>query len=149
MIECCVRAGRIAAIALGATLLAPVAQADSAADLAKARAELLGRGTRNWIKERIVVSMGGDRKCTSGETYSFHGNGSVDIALCINHFLTRRNVPWTLVSAPPLDVNLLFDGRTYQLSFAETLHAPQMRWRQLGQVKPDPTTDIYLGLSKD
>ena len=149
MIERCVRIGRVAAIALAATLLAPAAHADSAVDLAKARVDLLGHGTRNWIKERVVVSMGGDRKCTSGETYSFHGNGSVDIALCTNHVLTRRNVPWTLAPAPPLDVNLLFDGRSYQLSFAGTPHAPQMRWRRLGQVKPDPTTDIYLGLSKD
>jgi hypothetical protein len=123
--------------------------ADSAADLAKARADLLGRGARNWVKERVVVSMGGDRHCTSGETYNFRTNGTVDIARCANQVLTTRNVPWTLAPAPPIDVNLVFDGKTYQLSFSGPPQNPEMRWRDLARVKPTPTTDILLHLSKD
>ena len=149
MIKYWVRTGAVALVVILSALIASTAHANGGAELANARAHLLGQGTRNWIKERIVVSMGGDKKCTSGETYSFHSNGSVGIAMCSNHVLRQRNVPWTLSAAPPLDVNLVFDGRSYQLSFAGTAHAPQMRWRQLGQVKLDPTTDIYLGLSKD
>ena len=143
------RRGFALAFAAAATLAASSAHADSAADLAQARTDLVGQGTRNWIKERVVVSMGGDRHCTAGETYTFRARGSVDISICTNHVLVKRSVPWTIASAPPLDVNLAFDGRSYQLSFAGTARPPKMRWRRLGQIKPDPTTDIYLGLSKD
>lgn len=149
MIHRLMRHGGIVALAATTMLMAVPTYADSAADLAQARTDLLGRGTRDWIKVRVVVSMGGDRHCSSGETYSFHSNGVVDIAACTNHVLVTRNVPWTLTAVPPLDVNLKFDGRSYQLSFSGTARAPQMRWRRLGQIKPDPTTDIYLGLSKD
>jgi hypothetical protein len=142
-------AGLRAALLLAVALIATAAQADPAADLAQARADLLGGRSRQWVKERVVVSMGSDKHCTAGETYNFHNNGSVDIALCADHVLTRRKVPWTLQAAPPLDVNLVFDGRSYLLSFAGTQRALQMRWRDLGQIKPRPTTDVYLGISKD
>ena len=128
---------------------ASFAYADAATDLAKARADLLGQSGREWIKQRVVVSMGGDKHCTAGETYNFHSNGNVTIALCVNRLLSKRNVPWTLTTSPPLDVNIAFDGRSYQLSFSGTARSPQMRWRKLGQIKPEVTTDILLGLSKD
>lgn len=149
MIKFLTRRSQALVFSVAAMLAVSTAHADSAADLAQARADLLGHGTRNWIKERVVVSMGGDQYCTAGETYNFHNNGSVDISVCTNRILTKRTVPWTLAAVPPLDVNLVFDGRSYQLSFAGTARSPKMRWRKLGQVKPDPTTDIYLGLSKD
>lgn len=123
--------------------------AQSSSDLAEARANLIGHGERTWIKERVVVSMGSSESCTAGETYTFHANNSVDVRTCSNHVLVKRTVPWMLVVKPPLDIELRFDGKSFQLSFGGTSHAPQMRWRRPGQMKPDPTTDIYLGLSKD
>ena len=134
---------------LAAASFGTVARADPGTDLQEARAALTGTSLRAWVKERVVVSMGGGSRCTAGETYAFRSNGTVDIAICTDHVLVKRNVPWALVSAPPIDVNLRFDGRVYQLSFGGTPQAPKMRWRKLGQVKPDPTMDIYLGLSKD
>lgn len=137
------------ALLLAAASLGTAARADPVTDLQEARTALTGTSSRAWVKERVVVSMGGGNRCTAGETYAFRSNGTVDIVICTDHVLVKRNVPWTLVSAPPIDVNLRFDGRVYQLSFGGTAKAPKMRWRKLGQVKPDPTTDIYLGLSKD
>lgn len=123
--------------------------AQTETDQAEARTNLSGPNVRVWIKQRVEVSMGGDKRCTAGETYTFRANNTVDLSKCTNHVLVKRNVPWTLLPHPPLDVDLRFDGRLVQLSFGGTARSPQMRWRKPGQVKPDPTTDIYLGLSKD
>lgn len=95
------------------------------------------------------MSMGAHGVCTKGETYAFSSSGQVTIQRCTNRTLTSRTVPWNLRRLNTLDTLLVFDGREYRLSFGGTARAPKMRWRSLADAKADPTTDIYLGLSRD
>lgn len=138
---------------LGLVLIAAAATsragADMAADVAKAKSALLGSGGRTWVKERVVVSMGGGARCEAGEIYGFKPNGTVEIVRCRDHVLSMQSFRWTVTGEPPIDVRLSFGAESFLLSFSGTRASPKMRWARPAQVKPDPSTDIYLGLSKD
>lgn len=80
---------------------------------------LSGGSSREWVFQRIVLSMGVGDGCTSGETYTFSKSHQLAIRQCLKGHLSTTKRKWSVLVKDG-DTLLQIDGDTgspYVLEF--------------------------------
>jgi hypothetical protein len=113
---------------------------------------LSGSSSREWIFQRIVLSMGAGDGCASGETYTFSKNHQVAIKQCVKGHLLTTQRKWS-VSTKDGDTLLQIDGDSaspYLLLFKTDAQGRQfMRLRTKPPDQSHPVVDKEFKLNED
>jgi hypothetical protein len=113
---------------------------------------LSGSSSREWIFQRIVLSMGAGDECASGETYTFSKNHNVAIKQCTQGHLITKQQKWS-VSTKDGDTLLQIEGDSaspYLLQFKTDAQGRRfMRLRTKPQDQNRPVVDKEFKLNED
>jgi len=135
-----------------AAIASVVLTTSAIADAADPASLLSGGSSREWVFQRIVLSMGAGDECTSGETYTFSKTHQLTIKRCLNGNLQTTQQAWS-VTTQDGDTLLTVEGDAaspYVLEFKTDSHGRKfMRLRTRAVDKIHAVTDKEFKLNED
>src|ERR1700751_3674328 len=85
--------------------------------LSEVEARLTGGGTRTWVYEEEIVSMGGSDDCDQGDVLRFSSDHSVTEEVCQQNKLKKTKLKWEIENEAPLDVAITIGDQKYLVLF--------------------------------
>ncbi|ANB74912.1 hypothetical protein AYM40_20900 [Paraburkholderia phytofirmans OLGA172] len=135
-----------------AAIVSVVLATNAIADDADPASLLSGGSSREWVFQRIVLSMGTGDECASGETYTFSKTHQLTIKRCLNGHLQTTQQAWS-VTTQDGDTLLRIVGDVaspYVLEFKTDSHGSKfMRLRTRAVDKIHAVADKEFKLNKD
>jgi len=131
--------------------LSTSAWADGVMELSidEAKQIIAGQSQKVWVLERVEEYLNQAGRCVSGEQYTFHHDGSMEIRRCVANAWQVSEANWRIEDRGDIDRYLLIDEEPFELKLRVECDLETMRLRNQPSIKSEATVARILQHARD
>lgn len=117
--------------------------------LDEAKQMVAGQSQKVWVLERVEEYLNQAGKCVSGEQYTFHQDGSMQIKKCVESAWQTRDATWRIEDRDEIDRYMWIDEEAFELKLREEGSIETMRLANPPSIKSEATVARILQHARD